>query len=76
MPNTRQFRISNSTEIRNRIAEFLGKKINIVFADNRVIVGNLTAIRPDGIVLRNMRLKNMYFPFSQLTEIYFDTLEA
>jgi hypothetical protein len=76
MSNTKQLRITDPLEIRKRISEFPGKKINIVFTDSRVIVGTLMEIKPDGIVLQNMRLKNEYFPFNQLTEIYFDTLVA
>lgn len=76
MPNTRQFRVSSPTEIRNRIKEFLHKKINIVLADNRVIIGELEEVKQDGIVIKNMRLKKVFFAFDQLAEIYFDTIVA
>ena len=74
MPLTKQLRINNADEIRRRISEFAGKKINVVLADNRVIIGELNEITPDGIYLKNMRLKKVFFTFSELSEIYFDTI--
>ena len=74
MPGTRQLRLIDPDMIRRRIHEFLGKKINIVLNDNRVMVGELTEVMPTGITLKNMRLKKMHLLFHEITEIYFDTL--
>jgi hypothetical protein len=69
---TKQLRLTDQLHIRSRMLEFLGKKINIVLTDNRVIPGELISISPAGIVLRNMRLKEMPFSFDELSEVYFD----
>lgn len=74
MPSTKQLRLSDPALIKARIKEFLGKKINIVLADNRVIIGELSDVGPLEIVLINMRLKKMRYSFNQLSEVYFDVL--
>jgi hypothetical protein len=72
MTSTRQLRLNDPDHIRKRINEFLGKKINIVLKDNRVTVGEVTAIKESGITIKNMRLKKQHFLFNDITEIYFD----
>jgi hypothetical protein len=72
MTSTRQIRLSNPVQIRNRINEFTGKKINIVLADNRVIIGELKQVSSSGIDLINMRLIKTHYTFEQLSEVYFD----
>jgi hypothetical protein len=74
MPSTKQLRLSNAAQIQGRIKEFLGKKINIVLADNRVIIAELHTVSSSGIEVINMRLKKAYYPFEQLYEIYFDVI--
>ena len=74
MPSTKQLRVTDPQQIKKRIGEFLGKKINVVLTDNRVIIGELKEVNPSGIVLMNMRLKKMEYSFDQLTEVYFDEL--
>ena len=73
MPSTKQLRLNNA-QIRGRIKEFLGKKINIVLADNRVIIAELQAVSASGVEVTNMRLKKAFFPFEQLYEVYFDAI--
>lgn len=73
MPNTKQLRLSDQTLIRQRIKEFLGKKINIVLSDNRVILGDLHGINQEGITLINMRQRKVHYSFDELYEVYFDT---
>ena len=51
-----------------------GKKINIVLNDSRVIFGEVKEVKPEGVVIENMRLKKALFPFDQVSEIYFDTI--
>jgi hypothetical protein len=70
---TRQLRLSLAHEIRQKISGFIGKKINVVLTDNRVIIGELTAVSQAGITIRNMRQKKNSFPFEQVYEVYFDT---
>lgn len=74
MPSTKQLRLSDPDVIKNRIKEFLGKKINVVLADDRVIVGELQEVDVSGINLMNMRLKKIRFTYNELSEIYFDVL--
>ena len=69
---TKQLRLNDSGEIRRRMPEFLGKKINVVFADRTVMFGELSKITDAEIVLRNMRLETMKYPFQSIVEIYLD----
>ena len=71
---TKQLRLSDSTQIRQRISEFLGKKINIVLADRTVMFGELKKVNNDHIVLRNMRLENVIYPFQSVVELYLDII--
>jgi hypothetical protein len=74
MSRTLQLRLTDQDQIRKRITEFVGKKINIVLKDNRVIMGEVTEVADGGCTIRNMRMKKSHFPFHEITEIYFDTL--
>lgn len=74
MPVTRQLRLTDPSVIRQRVGEFLGKKINIVLMDNRVLFGELFALKEQGIVLKNMRGKIMACSFAEINELYFDTV--
>ncbi len=69
---TKQLRLIDSGEIRRRMPEFLGKKINVVFTDRTVMFGELSKITDAEIVLRNMRLETMKYPFQSIVEIYLD----
>ena len=71
---TREQRFSDPVKIKEEIPKLLGKKINIVLTDSRPINGELKEIKADGIVVENMRLKKVFFPFNQVSEIYFDTI--
>jgi hypothetical protein len=71
---TKQLRLSDPVQIRQRINEFLGKKINIVLIDRTVMFGELKKINGDHIVLRNMRLENVTYPFQSIVELYLDTI--
>lgn len=72
---TRQTRISDPAQIRERIRAFAGKKINIVLTDNTAMVGVLVQVRENEITLQNMRLKNITYSLNTIAEIYFDTLD-
>ncbi len=74
MSGTKQIRLSHPEQIRNRIGEFVGKKINLVLTDNRVIIGELNKVRDTGIDLLNMRLKRMQYPFEKIVEVYYDVI--
>jgi hypothetical protein len=74
MAGTRQERLSDPIKIKARLKELLGKKINIVLADNRVAFGKLKAVRSEGLVIENLKQKEMSYPFGDIAELYFDTL--
>jgi small nuclear ribonucleoprotein (snRNP)-like protein len=71
--STKQIRLSDPAQIRNRINEFVGKKINIVLTDNTTQVGALEAVKGSSIVLRNMRQKKSVYPLTTISELYSDT---
>jgi hypothetical protein len=68
----RQLRLSHPVIIRQRLAEFLGKKINIVQQDNTVIFGELTAVEHDQFTIKNMRLKKTQHLINDIYELYLD----
>jgi hypothetical protein len=70
---TKQLRLNDPAQIRQRMPEFLGKKINIVLSDNTVTFGELSKITSDEIVVKNMRLEKMNYSFQSIVEIYLDT---
>lgn len=74
MPSTRQIRLNHPKQIRDKIREFVGKKINVVLTDNRVIIGELKDVNAGGIKVFNMRLKPMQYSFENIAEIYFDVI--
>ena len=73
--STRQLRLNTAEQIRKRLGEFTGKKINIVLNDNTVILGQLKAMNDREVEILNMRLKKVILPLSTINEIYFDTKE-
>ena len=70
---TKQLRLINSDQIRRRMNEFIGKKINIVLIDRTVMFGELKHVNDSSIVLRNMRLENITYPIQSIVEIFLDT---
>lgn len=70
---TKQIRISKPEQIRIRIEEFQGKKINIVLQDGNVFLGTLRSVSDTEITMMNMRQKEVSFLLTNVNEIYFDT---
>jgi hypothetical protein len=70
---TKQLRLNDSEQIRRRMSEFIGKKINIVLTDRTVMFGELTKVNDTAIVLKNMRLENITYPLLSIVEVYLDT---
>jgi hypothetical protein len=73
--STRQLRITNKDQIRQRLQEFSGKKINIVLNDQTVCL--VTVEKSDGsvVTVENMRLKKTDIAIDTINEIYFDVKE-
>lgn len=68
----RQIRLNSLHQIRLRVAEFQGKKINIVLTDRGVIFGELIQVLPESILIQNMRLKKIHIPLKSIYELYLD----
>lgn len=71
---TRQLRLNDPDQIRRRIQDFLGKKINVVFSDRTVMFGELQKANGSEIILRNMRLEDIRYPLKNIVEIYLDAI--
>jgi hypothetical protein len=71
---TRQLRLNDRDQIQRRMPEFLGKKINIVLSDRTVMFGELKKVNASEIILRNMRMENIRYPFKNIVEIYLDAI--
>jgi small nuclear ribonucleoprotein (snRNP)-like protein len=71
---TRQLRLNDQDQIQRRMPEFLGKKINIVLADRTVMFGEVRKVDESNIILRNMRMENIRYPFKNIVEIYLDAI--
>ena len=71
---TKQLRLSDAVQIRERMREFVGKKINIVLTDNTAMFGELTGVNDAEIKLTNMRRKEMTYRIDAIAELYLDTL--
>jgi hypothetical protein len=71
--STRQLRISDVEQIKSKAPTFLGKKINIVLMDNTAVFGELTEVTNKEILLVNMRMKKVKYPYSSIAELYVDS---
>jgi len=71
---TRQLRISDPDQIRKRVQEFIGKSVNIVLTNGMIMSGKLTATRDSEVILQNMRLQKIPYPFDSISEVYFDSI--
>jgi hypothetical protein len=72
--STKQLRISDAEQIKSKAASFLGKKINIVLLDNTAVFGQLKEVNSNEILLLNMRMKKVKYPFSSIAELYVDSI--
>jgi len=70
---TRQLRLSDAGQIKERIGSFVGKSVSLVLKDSTAQTGLLESVSGASIVLRNMRLKKMNITLDQITELYYDT---
>jgi hypothetical protein len=73
--STRQLRLNTEVQIRKRLKEFKGNKINVVLRDNTVLLGNLIDVNDSSVSVRNMRLRTQQIQLKDISEIYFDTRE-
>lgn len=69
---TRQVRLSTPEQIRKKLIDFTGKKINIVMCDRTVFFGELKHLEQDKLTFVNMRQQPLTVPLSDVSEIYLD----
>lgn len=74
MAVSRQLRLYDPVLLRERLPKLIGKKINIVLRDSRVVHGELVAASDREIVIKNMRLSQQPISISSISEVYFDTV--
>ncbi len=72
---TRQLRLSTRENIRIRLPELIGKKINIVLSDRTVLFGELHAINDAQLTFLNMRLDPVRLALTDVVEVYVDFTE-
>lgn len=72
---TRQLRLSNSSQIQKRLKEFIGKKINIVLCNRKVLFGELIKLDKDKLTFENMRQQKVTLVLAGVSEIYLDFIE-
>ena len=71
---TKQIRLNDPNQIKMRIKEFLGKKINIVLHDGNVFPGELKKFSENDLTIINMRLKKHSIELNKISELYYDEL--
>lgn len=73
--STRQIRLSTFDQIKNRLKEFSGKKINIVLHDRTVLFGELKSVDNAQLKFVNMRLQEFSLSLNDISEVYLDFKE-
>lgn len=68
----RLLRLSTQTQIRERVAGFIGKKINIVLNDNTVMLAKLVKFSGPELWVQNMRGQELSVAFADIYEIIID----
>lgn len=66
-----QVRLSQ-TQFKKRLSEFIGKPIQVVFTNSKVVFGIFEKVEENTITLRNMRMKGKQHRINDITEVYFD----
>lgn len=59
-------------QIKTRIREFEGKRVQVVLSNNTAFYAKVKSVSENGIVVENGRLKKNLLPFNSIAEIYFD----
>jgi hypothetical protein len=73
--STRQLRLNTLEQIKTRLKEFSGKKINIVRCDRTVLFGVLKNISDTELTFVNMRLEPFTLSLGDISEVYLDSIE-
>ena len=72
---TRQIRLSTLDQIEKRLKEFIGKKINIVLCNRKVLFGELKGLDREKLSFLNMRQQVVTLPLADISEVYLDFIE-
>lgn len=73
--STRQIRLSTFEQIKDRLKEYSGKKINIVLHDRTVLFGELKSVDNTQLKFINMRLEPVSLSIHEISEVYLDFKE-
>lgn len=69
---TRQLRLSTLEQIKKRLKDLIGKKINIVMRDRTVFFGELKNFDIIKLTLVNMRQQPVTVLLKEIDEVYLD----
>ncbi len=72
---TRQLRLNTPDQIKKRLTEFVGKKINIVLTNRTVLFGELKRITDTQLTCVNMRMDPFTLSLAEISEVYLDFKE-
>ncbi len=72
---SRQLRLNTLEQMRNRLKEFIGRKINIVLSNRTVLFGELKSITDAELTFVNMRLDPVNLSLEDIAEVYVDSKE-
>ena len=72
---TRQIRLGTQDQIRKKLKDFIGKKINIVLSNRTVLFGELKHVSENDLRFENMRLEPFTILLKDISEVYFDYKE-
>jgi hypothetical protein len=69
----RQLRLTTFDQIKTRLKEFTGKKINIVLRNRKVLFGELLSIDEAHLAIADMRRKKVSLHLADISEVYLDS---
>jgi hypothetical protein len=73
--STRQLRLSSIDQIKRKMQDLKGKKINIVMRNQTAVLGTVQTVTDDFLDVVNMRLTKVKIQLQDVSEIYYDTKE-
>lgn len=71
----RQVRLTTLRDIRDRLKQFTGKKINIVLRNRKVYFGELLHVDESQLTLADMRQQTVSLSLNDIAEVYLDFKE-
>jgi ribosome maturation factor RimP len=71
----RQVRLNTLADIKTRLQEFPGKKINIVLRTRKVLFGKLVSVDDRQLIFADMRQKKISLLLEEISEVYLDFKE-